>query len=263
MRTMTFSRCVYIFSFLVTLFACSDGGQKSNSTAFDQATSQNYFRGVSQVRLQVYYEPGAEPYVGNTPRGRPYWSLLADNLTIIFSYRSSGPAIEVPTELSEMTEVPAQDKATWSVNDVMALNESFRDGLPIADAAQFYIYFLNGNAESGSSVIGFNISGTPVIAIFKEVIEASGGTVVRRFVEQSTLVHEMGHALGFVNSGVPVSQDHQDQEHGAHTINDDCVMYWLNEGASDLAQFVQRFISTGNTIMWGPEVLADAQAFSD
>ena len=98
--------------------------------------------------------------------------------------------------------------------------------------------------------------------MFKDVIKATGGNFVQRYVEQSTLVHEMGHALGFVNNGIPMASPHQDTEHGAHTTNSNCVMYYLNEGASDMASFVGRFITGGDINMWGPEVLSDAEAFS-
>ncbi|HEY1079471.1 MAG TPA: hypothetical protein VGE46_05215, partial [Bdellovibrio sp.] len=85
---------------------------------------------------------------------------------------------------------------------------------------------------------------------------------IPKYVEQSTLVHEMGHALGFVNNGVTLASAHQDTAHGAHTTNPNCVMYWQNEGASDLASFVQNFITNNTTVMWGAEVLQDARNFS-
>lgn len=86
--------------------------------------------------------------------------------------------------------------------------------------------------------------------------------IVRRFVEQSTIVHELGHALGFVNNGVPMVTNHQDVAHGRHTTDDQCVMYYLNEGTADLIQFFQRFLTSHSLVMWGSAVRADAQAFS-
>ncbi|MEN0059089.1 MAG: hypothetical protein AAGB31_09655, partial [Bdellovibrio sp.] len=114
-------------------------------------------------------------------------------------------------------------------------------------------------------VIGVSLTGTPIIAIFKDVVQSTSGNpngAVPKFVEQSTMVHEMGHALGFVNNGVPMVTSHQDTAHGAHTTNSNCVMYWLNEGTSDLTQFVLHYINSGNTVMWGSQVLQDAQAYS-
>lgn len=76
-------------------------------------------------------------------------------------------------------------------------------------------------------------------------------------------MHELGHAIGLVNNGIPMSSPHQDAEHGAHTTNNECVMYWLNEGPSGLRDFVAQYIVSGETLMWGPQVLSDAEAFSD
>ena len=73
----------------------------------------------------------------------------------------------------------------------------------------------------------------------------------------------MGHALGFVNNGVTMMVNHQDVAHGAHTIDTNCVMFWQNEGRADLEAFLQQMIATENPLLWGPEVLADAQAYSN
>jgi hypothetical protein len=40
------------------------------------------------------------------------------------------------------------------------------------------------------------------------------------------------------------------------------VMYYLNEGAADMRHFVVRFVTSGDRVMWGPEVLQDVQGFS-
>jgi len=84
---------------------------------------------------------------------------------------------------------------------------------------------------------------------------------VPKFVEQSTLIHEMAHALGFVNNGLPLKTAHQDSAHGAHCSNPNCVMYYLNEGKSDMVNFVQQYILSGNTVMMDSQCLQDAQSF--
>jgi hypothetical protein len=73
-------------------------------------------------------------------------------------------------------------------------------------------------------------------------------------------VHEVGHAVGLVNRGVPLTSDHHDAEHGAHRTNQDCVMYHANEGAAELAQFVRDAVVAGDTIILGDECLADTDS---
>ncbi len=219
--------------------------------------------------MEIYYEPGAQPFTGNTIQGRPYWGILKENLDAIFQHRTQPPAVSVPTALAQMTQIPSQNKSAWTHGDILSLAETYRQQLPTQTNGRFYIYFVKGYFDNGSgpnsSVIGVNISTTPIIVIFKDVILNSGQNPsgpVAKFMEQSTLVHEVGHALGLVNVGVAPVSAHEDAAHRGHTQNSSCVMYWLNEGPSDLGQFVQQYLLSQSVVMWGPEVLADVQAVS-
>lgn len=226
-----------------------------------------YFSTTQNLTLEVYYEPGAEPFVGSANVSRnKIWGVLEDNLTSIFQYRSSPPTLTIPSTLAEMTAIPAQNKSSWTASEIRSLSDQYRAAASTSNQSRFYIYFVNGYYNDGSGpktgVIGLSIGGTPIIVMFKDVIQASGGPIVQKFVEQSTLVHEMGHALGFVNNGVPMASNHQDSAQGKHTTNSNCVMYYLNEGASDLASFILTYQASSSFVMWGPQVLADAQNFS-
>lgn len=260
-------RPVY-FVVLILLFSLIGCGKKTMITnseinaAYISSNPSNYFASTQKIIVEVYYEPGAEPFVGTKLNGHPYWEILEDNLKAIFKFRTFIPEVIVPKDQAAMYSIPPQNKASWTADDLVALNKSYKQGLPTATEAHFYLYFLKGNSSDSNSIIAESVNGTPVIGVFKSVITASGGNVVQRYVEQSTLVHEIGHALGFVNNGVPMKTPYQDTAHGAHSNNSNCVMYWQNEGQADLASFVAHYIATGDNVMWGPEIMADAQAFS-
>jgi hypothetical protein len=53
---------------------------------------------------------------------------------------------------------------------------------------------------------------------------------------------------------------HKDSTHGAHCNNDQCVMYWLNEGAADATSFAIQRLTTGNAILFDDACLADVDA---
>jgi len=256
--------CLILFS------NCTQTLTAESINAFPQSTSENYFRKTQKIVLEVYYESGAEPFYGTTASGKQLWEVVEQNLTSIMQYRTTTPSLEVPMSIASMTVIATQSRSSWLGTDILSLSGQNRQGDSSTETSYFYIYFLKGYYNNGSgpqsSVLGVSLSGTPIIAIFKDAVKASAANPngpVAKFVEQSTLVHEIGHALGFVNNGVPmVGTNHQDTAHGAHSTNSNCVMYWLNEGGSDLVQFVQNYITSSSFVMWGSEVLGDAQAYS-
>lgn len=255
---------------LISLIAFQNCSSTNQSVSGDPAAlAAFYFGQMTSLKVAVYYEPGSEPYVGTGAGGRPYWGVLEENLEALFRYRTQAPAISVPKSLAEMTPLPDQANTTWTAQQILQLHNLDSTDSGVSGESTFFIYFLDGYYSSGtgpeSQVIGVNLTGTPIIAIFKDVVKASGANpngAVPKFVEQSTLVHEMGHALGLVNIGIPLTSAHQDVNHGAHTNNSNCVMYWANEGLADLQQFVLKYVASQNVEMWGPEVLADVEAIS-
>lgn len=258
-----------IFYLCLSIFIGCGSSNSSTSTAGSVSTASYVFQTGAAITVKVYYEPNAAPFVGTTNSGLNLWSVLSVNLTSILQYRSQPATITVPDELSEMTELTEQTKTSWTATDILSLSSQYSLDAPSSSHVYFKIFFLEGYYNNGTSdsttTLGVHITGTEVIAIFKDVIESSAvnpSGPIAKFVEQSTLVHEMGHALGFVNNGVAMVNAHQDSANGAHTTNSSCVMYYLNEGATDLKQFINTYINTSSYIMWGTEVLADAENYS-
>jgi hypothetical protein len=272
MLRVNYKRLIPISFFFCLLFLFENCAVTTNGNGawlYAQASPTNYFSITEQVDVDVYYEPGAEPYTGNMASGASYWSIVESNLDAIFQYRSIVVGTDVPTALAQMSVLPAQSKSVWTTDDIIDLHRRYHGQIPTATTARFYVYFVRGYfygyGATQPNVLGVSVNGTPVVAIFKDVIAGSGispGSVIARYVEQSTLVHELGHALGFVNNGVPMASPHQDSAHGAHTTDSDCVMYWQNEGVNDMALFVQRYLTSASVVMWGPKVLSDAQNYS-
>lgn len=253
----------FFLSFLVLLFSCGKQTQTKTSSVSSQVNSSLYFQSSKKLVMDVFYEAGAEPFVGQNPAsGKALWNIFEDNLAALFQYRSLIPEIVVPKDFPSMTNIPLQNKSTWSIDDILSLSKKFKGQDSTTDETHFSLYFVNGYAQEGQNIIGFNINGTTLIVIFKSVIKATGVLLVQKYVEQSTLIHEMGHALGLVNNGVPMKIPHEDSSHLHHTTNSNCVMYWANEGTQALINFVTTYLTTGKTIMWGPEVLKDVEALS-
>lgn len=261
--------------FLVSLLVCAsviclnscdsssgsaDGGVSVYSPTF-------YFKQMANLTIDVVYESGAEPYVGTSGAGLNYWDVTLQNLQAVFTGRNV--SFTVPKTLAEMRSIPTQNRSVWSTTDAINLANQYRNGDSSGTSGKIFIAFVKGYAaksdgSANTAVIGYSVTGTNVIIIFKQVVQASGvvpSGPVPRFVEQSTIVHELAHAIGFVNNGIPTTTAHHDSAHGAHCSNPSCVMYYLNEGASDLANFISNFQSSQNAVMFDNACLDDAKSF--
>lgn len=239
---------------LAAPWASTGCGQNSGVSPFAASTSG--------IHVEIAYMQEAEPYTGRFAQGADYWSLGQANLDALFPAKT----IRLPSRLEKMSVLPASDRSSFSSEDILSIAATVPDTRQHGEA-RFIVLWLDGTfVESGEpqpQVLGVSLGGTDVVALFKPVI--AGSELGRRiglaaFVEQSTFVHEIGHAIGLVNAGLPLTSDHHDEEHGAHCTNRNCVMYYLNEGLLDIREFAERFMETGETVFFGPECLADVAA---
>jgi len=268
---MCFPRTRKSLAILLLLFAmsCSNSdsaASRGGSTSYD--TPKTFFSTMSQLTVEIAYEPDAEPYVGNGPGGQPLWRFVKNNLSSLFEGRETAVAVTVPTTLDEMQAIPDRNAETFSIDAILEIAELYRRGRSTATEGNFFLVFLNGffeqDGQKQENVIGVTIAGTTILAMFKPVIASTStglGAFVPKFVELTTAVHELGHALGLVNNGVSMQATHQDVEHGKHCDDDECVMYYLNEGASDMQAFVVQFLLSGNDIVFDEKCLNDARNF--
>ncbi len=217
------------------------------------------------VIVEVDYVNGAEPYVGISPiAGGDLWSLLEENMKGILSEERD---YTIPKNLDEMDNIAISVTGPFNSAEILTIAEQSRQvAQTSSDVISYYIVYLDGyferhNGEEARGVIGVSIGDTGVIAMFKPVIESmSLLSDVRKFSEQAVLVHEIGHAAGLVNNGFPLVSAHQDEENGRHCDNNDCVMYWANEGTVELANFASTQIANGNRIMFDQNCIDDAVA---
>lgn len=248
-----------ILSFLILSCGKTQSQQKSSDVVQNVSP---YFSSQS-ISIKVFYEKGAEPYTGGFATLK-YWDLLEKNLQALFEGRASTPEIVVPKEISEMSALVNNNKEQWSVEEVLELSQKNQGEAEPLGVKHFNIYFLNGFSKEGSHIIGYHISGTKVMVIFKDVIKKSSESQsehVAKYIEQSTLVHEMGHALGLVNNGLPMIHEHQDVAHGAHCSNKDCVMYYANEGVASMTSFAKKSANQLSVIMFDQQCLKDARSY--
>lgn len=254
---------------LIFLISCGKQGVIEEVVTIHNGQSAEilniYFGSMSEFEANVYYEQGASPYAGNRLNGKPYWDFFEKNASSLLKAESRGVSLNIPKALSQMTEIPAIGKSSWTAEEIYNLAKNQNMVESTSEKGTVGIFFLKGNFKEGdqvkTSVMGVHLTNTNIIAIFKEKLEEiknSQGLAVARFSEQSVIIHEFGHAMGLVNNGLTPKSDHHDAEHGSHCKENTCVMYYLNEGSNDMAEFIRNYVTTGDEDLFDSQCLNDA-----
>ncbi|WP_246053037.1 hypothetical protein [Leptospira semungkisensis] len=233
----------------------------------DPDRSSVYFSTTRSASVEIAYEDGAEPNTGNfaVAPTTSVWSVTESNLINAFADRGYTVNVTVPTDLSSMSEFPDQGRSTWTINQLLALVPKYKAEDSNFQSAKFFVVFVKGSLAENSGVIAVTVSGAfgigaPTVFVFKEIINHFQDNLspdkVRK-AEQMTVTHELGHALGLVNTGIPLSSDHQDTAHGNHCTNTSCGMYWaLGDDRVD------SFSPGTNPLIFGSECITDIRDYT-
>ncbi len=251
---------------ILCLLSCSSDSGRSSGTTTDPLYLDLplLYARTQTITVDVAYEPGAEPYTTAAESVSPCWSILRDNIEAAAG--ADNREVFVPESLSEMSRMAGQNMETWTTADIVDLARIMWDTPSSPEDVMVHVIFLKGIFEDEQGVnprmLGISFGGTSLVAIFKDVVERSSPSpLIRRFVEQATLVHETGHILGLVNNGTPMASPHEDAEHPKHCANPVCVMYWSNEGSIDFLDYTDRVTTTGSLVLFCDDCLADCRAF--
>lgn len=222
-----------------------------------------FYKSMNQLVIEVAYEEQAEPFVDIL--GKRSWDFTEINIESLFATRPVVMDVTVPYSTNEMTMIPNQNKAHYTIDDILSLAALYRFGTNTDSSGNIFVLFLDGlfvqNDTARNNILGVNIKNTSITAIFKPVIIATDRLPLKqKFVEQTTVVHELGHALGLVDNGVSLQSNHHDEDHEAHCTNPGCVMYWANERSSSVAAFVENFLGEFK-VVFGPECLEDTRLY--
>ncbi|MEZ4819481.1 MAG: hypothetical protein R3A45_06160 [Bdellovibrionota bacterium] len=237
------------------------GGGSGGTSTTQQSLVDVYFdSSITTLAIDVFYESGAQPYTGNIGLFGDTWSYTSESIDALFSEIPTR-SVEVPTVLAQMTQISTQNKESWSIEDLNNLADAIFVYQQTANKVNVGIIFVKGAYAESTSILGVHPSGKPYVFIFKDIITSLGGTnQSQKQTEQAVVVHEIGHALGLVNNGVEMVDDHEDGQHPKHTQNNTCVMYWAVENKLNITDFVSgMFDQPGN--LFQEEVLNDAHAY--
>jgi hypothetical protein len=264
-----------VFSCFVTLVSLASCGaevvragdaQVTDRGAITRTPMQAFWSpAVRRVVFEVHYAADAVPYVNTVPGVGSPWSILRSNAERLL--RGSNKSVVVPTTLGQMYRENFSGNS-FTNESLASLTRRWREAPVVGDTVTFHILVLAGqftdpSGRVRSDLLGGHIDDSSVIVLFKPVIAstATGAEAwVPSVVEQATVVHEMGHAVGMVDNGVVPVRPHADERFVHHCTNTRCVMNAYNEGATAARNFVARFATTNDLILFDSDCLLDAMS---
>lgn len=126
------------------------------------------------------------------------------------------------------------------VNDLLTIEKVYRTqyqkpGGNGADTLGLFIAVTESDYYQ-KDILGVAYKNTS-ITLFDGIISqysGEGDKPTRAVLLSTVLEHELGHILGLVNIGTEAQSNHQDEAHGKHCDNPDCLMYYKYQTTSVL-----------------------------
>lgn len=136
------------------------------------------------------------------------------------------------TVITNEIAVPANN--VYSVTEIKAVEDQSRTQYNTTSTMAVYLFLVDGDYEGnsgGGKVLGIAYQNTSMALFQKTIKDLSGGVgqPSERLLTSTVLQHEVGHILGLVNVGTPMVTAHQDETHGKHCDETNCLMYWSVE----------------------------------
>jgi hypothetical protein len=158
------------------------------------------------------------------------------------------------------TAISSPGKSFYSINDIEEIEKNNRTQHTNGKTLTAYFFFADGDyaGNSGNSkVLGIAYESSSMVIFQKTVKDHSGGIAEPPVttLETTVLLHEFGHILGLVNNGTSMQSVHQDEPHGHHCNNQDCLMYYTAETTDILAN-----LTGGNVPSLDAQCIQDLRA---
>ena len=242
---------------------------EAGAPASTQAPGTTLFApAITNVIIEIDYAPGAEPYVDVVKDFGDPWNLFNANALAIFGTRK----VTFPRTLAKMEKLADVTAKTFTTADILAIAAAHRTDQQFTNADSFYVVFLPGTYvdDAGTeqkTTLGVTLADSGVIALFKPAIAKPvvNPTPAPVFIEQLALVHFLGHAVGFVDNGVPVGDNnkaHIDTANAHHCTNKKCAMSVELESAAGAAAY-SSLVRSFESVLIGQECLSDARILED
>jgi len=161
-------------------------------------------------------------------------SVLTSFKTFVESIANKPNGIEV-----KASTINSPGLAPYSINDIATFEEKARKEYNSDKQLAIFLFITEGS-YSENNVLGLAYQNTSMAIMGGRIRELTGGIgqPSENLVLQTVLRHEIAHLMGLVNIGTPMQTYHQDEPHGHHCNDKNCLMYYAVETGGFLSNLV-------------------------
>ncbi len=130
------------------------------------------------------------------------------------------------------SQITPTETAPYDINEIVAIEDANRTVFNEGDEIGVWLFFSDGVSASNSGnsfVLGTAYRNTSMVIYertFIDLASNSSESINRTLLETSTLRHEFGHIFGLVNSGTPLTSEHEDENNERHCNVPGCLMFF-------------------------------------
>jgi len=181
----------------------------------------------NKINIEILYMPGYKPDT----------AVVMNAIAFLDSFCHKPKGITVIE-----TQIETNGK-TLTINDVMDIEATDRRGYNGDSTIAVCIMITDGNYYD-NNILGLAYRNTSIALFGKSIYSLSGapGQIDRVTLESTVLNHDLGHLLSLVGMApqiTPAKVNHQDDPHGNHCRNTNCLMYYTAEMASVASTLTQ------------------------
>lgn len=148
--------------------------------------------------------------------------------------------------------IPSTGKQAYTADDIRSVEKVNRTQHAADKTLTAYFFFADSDyaGNTGDAKVLGIAYGSSSMAIFEKTIHQFSGDITQppaTTVETAVVLHEFGHILGLVNNGTSMASPHQDEPHGKHCNNEQCLMYYATETSDIITNLVGGNIPTLDT----------------
>ena len=234
-RKYIFSACLLLTAILI--YSCSSStGPNQNLPEFssvqapgDSAHALLSNEQFTQLNLEIDYMPGYEPT-----------QQALDSLKSFLQRHLNKSTINIESP----TVIESDNQNAYSTEDIVNIEEEHRDhytDYQNKGDGTLWTYFVFVDGEfTQQNVLGIAYFNTSMAFFGPAIHNNSGGLgqAERYKLEATVFNHEFGHNMGLVANGSTMQQDHQDEAHGKHCTQENCLMYYTVE-TTDYSSILQ------------------------